>query len=83
MALEHLGDTLLVVSDTLRGVLSLLGLSSEIPPPHPRRASLLVWIIQSGCPLRRGREPAERASVPAEVCLQKGQGEDRTDGLRP
>ena len=66
MALEHLGDTLLVVSDTLRGVLSLLGLSSEIHPPHPHRASLLVWIIQSRCPLRRVRESAERVSVQAE-----------------
>ena len=45
-ALELLGDTLLVVSDTLRGVLGLLGLPWETP----LWAALLVWVVQESRP---------------------------------
>ena len=67
-ALELLGDTLLVVSDTLRAVLGLLGLPWETP----LWAALLVWVVQSGRPFRRGGEPAERGSGWAEVYRKAG-----------
>ena len=67
-ALELLGDTLLVLSDTLRAVLGLLGLPWETP----LWAALLVWVVQSGRPFRRGGEPAERGSGWAEVYRKAG-----------
>ena len=63
LALELLGDTLLVVYDTLREVLGLLGLPWETP----LWATLLVWVIQTGHAFRRGREPAVSGSGWAEV----------------
>ena len=62
-ALELLVDTLLVVSDTLRGVLGFLGLPCE----NPLWAALLVYVVLSRRPFRNGREPPERCSGWAEV----------------
>lgn len=79
-ALGFLGDTLLVLSDTLRGILSLL----LLPWETPLLAVLLVCIIQSGLPFIRGREPAERASGWAEVYRKPGEKIERmARGLKP
>ena len=63
LALELLGNDLLVLCNTLRVVLGILG----VPLETILWAALLVWVIQRGHPLRRGREPGKRGSGQAEV----------------